>query len=214
MKLINLYKVLNVEENANKKEIQKAYHNEAKLHHPDTNIGNIEAEERIKLINFAYTILSNEKTRTQYDNCLDIPINFDDLYNSITDEYIHLWIFKYKKHQEQLEKKEEEYQNELNNIIIDRKTNIPLQQLEKKLKTLKNMKTLNPLMVVRIMIEKDALERAIIEIKLEYDLKMKNVKNQYKLELEGLKENLQDDKNEIITFLIETKKNQKQKVKC
>lgn len=62
---MNLYKVLNVDENATMKEIKKAYHILAKQYHPDKN--RHDTAEKYDMITYAYHILKNEKTRQEYD---------------------------------------------------------------------------------------------------------------------------------------------------
>ena len=62
------YKILGLETNrVSMDEIKVAYRGEAKKYHPDLNIGNELAEERIKDINEAYKILSVPATKRKYD---------------------------------------------------------------------------------------------------------------------------------------------------
>jgi curved DNA-binding protein len=62
------YKILELETNkVNLEEIKTAYRGAAKKYHPDVNVGNTLAEERIKDINEAYRILSNPTTKRKYD---------------------------------------------------------------------------------------------------------------------------------------------------
>lgn len=61
------YKVLGVDCSADKDEIRKAYRKLARKYHPDSNQGNREAEEKFKEVNDAYTILSDERKRADYD---------------------------------------------------------------------------------------------------------------------------------------------------
>jgi curved DNA-binding protein CbpA len=61
------YNILGVDNNATSEALRDAYRRLAKLHHPDKNPGDPAAEERIKAINEAYEILSNEITRDIYD---------------------------------------------------------------------------------------------------------------------------------------------------
>jgi len=61
------YKVLGVAENANAKELKKAYRNLSKKYHPDLNHGDTASEERFKEINEAYTTLSDNRKRQEYD---------------------------------------------------------------------------------------------------------------------------------------------------
>lgn len=62
------YKILELETSrVSLEEIKIAYRNAAKKYHPDVNIGDSLAEERIKDINEAYTKLSNPSTKRKYD---------------------------------------------------------------------------------------------------------------------------------------------------
>jgi molecular chaperone DnaJ len=58
------YKVLGVAENADHKEIAKAYRKLAKQYHPDANPG---SEDRFKEISAAYEVLGDEGRRKEYD---------------------------------------------------------------------------------------------------------------------------------------------------
>lgn len=61
------YEILGVSRNADDSAIKKAYHRLAKKYHPDTNVGNAQAEERFKEITEAYGILSDPEKRKLYD---------------------------------------------------------------------------------------------------------------------------------------------------
>ncbi len=62
------YKILELETSrVSLEEIKIAYRNAAKKYHPDVNVGDNLAEERIKDINEAYTKLSNPSTKRKYD---------------------------------------------------------------------------------------------------------------------------------------------------
>ena len=63
----DLYDILGVDEDASKKEIKKAYRELARKHHPDRNPDDPDAEETFKKIQKAYSILSDEEKRQQYD---------------------------------------------------------------------------------------------------------------------------------------------------
>lgn len=63
----DFYKVLGVTKNASQADIKKAYRKLARDNHPDSNPGNKAAEERFKEISEAYSVLSNEKKRKEYD---------------------------------------------------------------------------------------------------------------------------------------------------
>lgn len=62
------YKILGLETNrVSMEEIKIAYRGEAKKYHPDLNVGNKMAEERIKDINEAYKTLSEPASKRKYD---------------------------------------------------------------------------------------------------------------------------------------------------
>lgn len=65
----NLYEILEVSEKASKEIIDKAYRVLAKKYHPDLQKQEEkqEAEKKMKQINEAYEILSNEEKRKEYD---------------------------------------------------------------------------------------------------------------------------------------------------
>lgn len=69
---MNYYEILGVNRDATIKEIKKAYKALAKKWHPDLNRDNIKvAEEKMKEINVAYTTLSDEVARIDYNKKLD-----------------------------------------------------------------------------------------------------------------------------------------------
>lgn len=61
------YKALGVGQDADAKEIKKAFRELAKGCHPDRNPGDKRAEKKFKEINEAYSVLSDSKKRTKYD---------------------------------------------------------------------------------------------------------------------------------------------------
>ena len=70
---MNLYEILEVNENASEETINKIYKIQAKRYHPDlqkTEAEKIEAEEKMKKINEAYNVLSNPQKRKEYDENL------------------------------------------------------------------------------------------------------------------------------------------------
>ena len=62
----SLYETLEVSPNATSDEIKKSYRRLARKYHPDINKEK-DAEEKVKEINTAYEILSDEKKRKRFD---------------------------------------------------------------------------------------------------------------------------------------------------
>ena len=64
----NYYKILSLETNrVSSEQIKNAYRMAAKRNHPDVNVGDKLAEERLKDINEAYRVLSNPSSKRKYD---------------------------------------------------------------------------------------------------------------------------------------------------
>jgi molecular chaperone DnaJ len=61
------YDILGVNKSSSKDEIKKAYRTTAFKHHPDKNPGNKAAEEKFKEASEAYSILSDDNKKTNYD---------------------------------------------------------------------------------------------------------------------------------------------------
>lgn len=64
----NYYEILGVEKTASQDDIKKAYLKLAKKYHPDLNPGDATAGEKLKEVNEAYEILSDQTKRSNYDN--------------------------------------------------------------------------------------------------------------------------------------------------
>ena len=61
------YDILGVEPHADKKQIKKAYRRLAQKYHPDKNEGDVAASEKFKEIVEAYSTLSDDQKRSEYD---------------------------------------------------------------------------------------------------------------------------------------------------
>jgi molecular chaperone DnaJ len=64
---LSYYEILEIERTATQEEIKKAYRKMALKYHPDRNQNDKEAEEKFKLVNEAYQVLSDENKRAIYD---------------------------------------------------------------------------------------------------------------------------------------------------
>jgi len=63
----DFYKALGVQKDASQAEIKKAFRTLAKKHHPDSNENDPKSEAKFKDVSEAYDVLSDEKTRKEYD---------------------------------------------------------------------------------------------------------------------------------------------------
>jgi molecular chaperone DnaJ len=61
------YETLNVPRGADADEVRKSYRKLARKYHPDLNPGDKAAEERFKMVQEAYDVLSDQKKRQMYD---------------------------------------------------------------------------------------------------------------------------------------------------
>merc|ERR1711881_38969 len=71
------YKILKISKDADEKDIKKAYRKQAMLHHPDrhsagTDEEKEEAEKKFKDVNEAFSVLSDEKKKYNFDNGIDL----------------------------------------------------------------------------------------------------------------------------------------------
>jgi len=79
--MVNHYKILEVDKNADEDTIRKSYKKLALKYHPDRNKDNqAEATEKFKKISESYDVLSNKEKRQQYDmfgdnNSVGIPFS-------------------------------------------------------------------------------------------------------------------------------------------
>ena len=77
MKFKDYYKILGLENSkVTTEQIKNAYRKQAKKYHPDVNVGNRVAEERIKDINEAYRVLSSSTLKRKYDRTWNYNIGY------------------------------------------------------------------------------------------------------------------------------------------
>lgn len=88
----NYYDILEVSKNASPEIIEKAYKTLVKKYHPDLQDNNLKAEyeEKIKLINEAFEVLSDSEKRKNYDlNLKQTEFSVED-YNNLINENLKL----------------------------------------------------------------------------------------------------------------------------
>ena len=66
----NYYQILDIDRNADEKQIKSAYRKRAFMYHPDLNHGDKSALEKFKKITEAYGVLIDPAKRREYDNYL------------------------------------------------------------------------------------------------------------------------------------------------
>lgn len=71
MKQIDYYKILGIDKTADRHSIRDAYRKRAFQYHPDRNSDDPEAAEKMKTVNEAYAVLSDESKRSRYDAMQD-----------------------------------------------------------------------------------------------------------------------------------------------
>ena len=93
---MNLYEILEVSENASMETINKIYKIQAKKYHPDlqtSEADKLKAEEKMKQINEAYSVLSDEQKRKEYNQKLEEEReikrrqNEQEIINNVTRDY-------------------------------------------------------------------------------------------------------------------------------
>ena len=77
----NHYEVLGVRRGASKKEIKKKFYELAKKYHPDVNNDDSDAEAKFKRINEAYSVLTSDRERHDYDYNVNQASNVRPRYN-------------------------------------------------------------------------------------------------------------------------------------
>ena len=83
MSTVNLYDVLNVEQDCTKKDIKKAYRELVKEYHPDKFGGDAEMFE---LITHAYNMLRNSNTRKEYDKLYKLSQDVEFSHNNLKNQ--------------------------------------------------------------------------------------------------------------------------------
>lgn len=120
----NYYDILEISKNASSEIVEKAYKTLVKKYHPDLQEENLkqEYENKLKLINEAYEVLSDEQKRNQYNLELQKKENLNNKNtHQNSEKYIYQDIGeKVKQARQQAEeqkKYEQEYNAKINNAI-------------------------------------------------------------------------------------------------
>lgn len=92
---MNLYKILELNDNATEEEIKKAYRRLALKYHPDKCQDN-NAREKFQEINYAYNILINSETRNKY-NSIDKKNDFHSFISKVYNKEDINWSEELKK---------------------------------------------------------------------------------------------------------------------
>ena len=104
---MDLYNLLEIETTASELEIKKAYHRLAKIYHPDKNKES-NANEKFQKIQSAYEILSNDKTRQEYQKMNNKDkLSFVEILEKIINDRLN--VNELKKYGINLEKSDLEY---------------------------------------------------------------------------------------------------------
>lgn len=144
MKYKDYYKILGI--NSSKitiDEIKSAYRAAAKKYHPDLNVGDSLAEERIKDINEAYRVLSNPSTKRKYDRIWNSRNNAKNFQNFKGKNIFNMFLGEVEQSEEEPKRKEpirgENIETEINVSLEDafygREKKISLRTVEGKMKT-------------------------------------------------------------------------------
>lgn len=124
----NYYKILDLETSrVSIDEIRQAYRQAAKKYHPDLNVGNNLAEEKIKDINEAYKTLSNPASKRKYDRIWNS--NFEKgkkAFSSKNEKNVFRTMFLGNIEQENVKPKKEKNKNPIKgeNIETEIKVNL------------------------------------------------------------------------------------------
>lgn len=117
------YKILDLETSrVSLEEVKVAYRSAVKKYHPDVNVGDGLAEERIKDINEAYRTLSTPNTKRKYDRAWNSKNNVKNYKDMKSDTIFNMFLGDFKIQKEEKEKapiKGENIDTEINVNLYD-----------------------------------------------------------------------------------------------
>lgn len=88
---MNYYDILGVNKTSSNEEIKKAYRNLALVYHPDKILEHTpENEEKFKIINKAYEVLSDKDKRHQYDISILKEENFNNIFFQVQQNLMNM----------------------------------------------------------------------------------------------------------------------------
>lgn len=123
----NYYNILEVSENASREVIEKAHKVLVMRYHPDVQANNPKAEEKIREINEAYSVLSDQFMKEQYDKELQREKYLHNQKNFQETDYGRMYReqqrLKYELAHEKFDKERISYQKEEIEEEINRENN-------------------------------------------------------------------------------------------
>ena len=71
------WSLLGLKPDSDPSQLKRAFRREARKWHPDLNINDVNAEERFKLVNEAYAVLSDPVKKAEWENSKKLDLEFD-----------------------------------------------------------------------------------------------------------------------------------------
>lgn len=141
----NYYEILEVSKNASKEVIEKAYKVLAKKYHPDLqqDAQKEEAEQKMKLINEAYELLSDDEKRKNYD--FELEVQEQEKIRKIQNETARNIQENIKNQQNQIKNEQVNQQSQVNqksvnnNYYTEDEVNLTKEQWKKQVKEERKM---------------------------------------------------------------------------
>ncbi len=154
------WSLLGVSPDCDANQLKIAFRREARKWHPDLNGNDLNAEERFKLINEAYAVLSDPRKRTLWERSQTIPTNQDPFSFGFPEfsHYLDVVLGIENLENENLESKKDFYEYEGTSSTWPRSTSIP--QQSSPVPVYEDMETIIELT------PEQALEGSVVELEL------------------------------------------------